>query len=520
MVRGQVVPVQKKQFKAPYKTRKMKAQASLHNRFDIEVLGPDGKVRQRARAYNIILNGLWTYMLASATATYRTLWFYAIHFGSGTGTLDASRTALFTSIGNKTVTRGSFVVDTSGFDDGWVSFTNSITLDAGEYDGNTLREVGIGNYAGSLMTHAVLEDMNGNPTSITIGELDVVVIYATVYVRFEAGGFDDGNIVFDETYSTDLTYGILAAIGGAMSPVAVSQRTFANLLGRLSAYDTLGALIGSIDDTAAVSVNATAKTITVTLANSNGKRISVSQLNPAGGGGWKKIAYFFNGDSNRKNIEVLFPNTAKPYCQITDEVVGEGDGETKIFALDFGSIPNDSTFVLKVNGITVNTEDYTVDFNQIFVPSSRFKYYCTVIDGNSSLITSSVTSSNVYVTIENPYYTDVAITQIVLSRCKIEVSNDGTNWTEIYFTSSADKTHDVLAEYQNYRYWKFTKTSSSGGGITTITPSTGLPRVIFDTAPADGAAITASYRTKSICKDTNHVVDLELELTLNEYTES
>ena len=56
-----------------------------------------------------------------------------------------------------------------------------------EYVGETITEVGISYYSSSnyLHTHALIKDSEGNPLSINKTELDVVVIYATVFITFE-----------------------------------------------------------------------------------------------------------------------------------------------------------------------------------------------------------------------------------------------------------------------------------------------------------------------------------------------
>jgi hypothetical protein len=42
--------------------------------------------------------------------------------------------------------------------------------------------------------------------------------------------------------------------------------------------------------------------------------------------------------------------------------------------------------------------------------------------------------------------------------------------------------------------------------------------IIFDTAPANGAVITADYDCEVIAKDANHVFDFSFEITLAEKT--
>ena len=68
--------------------------ASIHNRFDIEVIdAATGNVRQRAQAENIICDALWTRLFTPTT------YFNYIHYGTGSGTPSATDASLFTFLG-------------------------------------------------------------------------------------------------------------------------------------------------------------------------------------------------------------------------------------------------------------------------------------------------------------------------------------------------------------------------------------------------------------------------------------
>lgn len=139
----------------------------IHNRFDIYING-----EQVAYAENIILNQMWTKL------TSRVEFFRYIHYGTGTGTLAASRTALFNRIGDK------FCVDVETVRAYPTSYRRrKIELGLTEHNGSTLTEVGIADNSGNgLVTHAMLRDMNGNPVSILKTNVDILTIYATLYV--------------------------------------------------------------------------------------------------------------------------------------------------------------------------------------------------------------------------------------------------------------------------------------------------------------------------------------------------
>ena len=152
------------------------ANVGIHNRFDIEVRDSrTGELKQTATAYNIVLNTMWVRLVNFET------YHNNIHFGTGTGTLDATRTTLFTWLGQKTSANEELVkaLPTS-------SWKKKIVLNPEEYVGQTITEVGIGHSATAshIVTHALLQDAEGNPISITKTDIDVVTIYATVFATF------------------------------------------------------------------------------------------------------------------------------------------------------------------------------------------------------------------------------------------------------------------------------------------------------------------------------------------------
>ena len=151
----------------------MNVDTLIHNRFDIEVKDVNtGKVRQKVVAYNIVLDALYSKLCAGST------YFVNIHFGTGTGTLDPTRTSLFTHLGTKTAVNDAFsyaMPVSSG--------RKKIVLNPEEFVGSTITEVGIAysSTAANLVTHAMLEDIEGNPISITKTATDLITIYATVF---------------------------------------------------------------------------------------------------------------------------------------------------------------------------------------------------------------------------------------------------------------------------------------------------------------------------------------------------
>ncbi len=147
---------------------KAKIGVSLHNRFDIVKNG-----EWVGFAENIVLNAMYSRLCNFSTH------FVNIHFGTGAGTPTPDRTSLFSHLGTKAAVDEEIIkaLPTS-------RYTRKITLNPEEYVGSTITEVGIayGSVISNLITHAMIKDSEGNPLSISKTDLDVIVIYATVFI--------------------------------------------------------------------------------------------------------------------------------------------------------------------------------------------------------------------------------------------------------------------------------------------------------------------------------------------------
>ena len=149
---------------------------NIHNKFDIEVRDAlTGKLKQEVTAYNIVLNAMWTRLVNFSS------YFTNIHFGTGTGSLDPSRTTLFSWLGQKAASNTEVIKELPVS-----SWRRQIVLNPEEFVGQNLTEVGIAYGTGSsnLVTHAMLKDAEGNPISILKTATDIVTIFATVFVTF------------------------------------------------------------------------------------------------------------------------------------------------------------------------------------------------------------------------------------------------------------------------------------------------------------------------------------------------
>lgn len=150
-----------------------KTNVSIHNKFKVVVRNAiTGEIEQEGYAENMVLDRMYTRL-----TTFNT-YFTNIVFGSGTGTLSASRTTLFSRIGNKTATQTQLIraYPTS-------VWTKSIRLGASEFNGQFIREVGISEDATQINTHAFVSDSEGNPLEIQKTDTRIIDIYATVYAN-------------------------------------------------------------------------------------------------------------------------------------------------------------------------------------------------------------------------------------------------------------------------------------------------------------------------------------------------
>lgn len=150
----------------------------VHNRFDFVIT--DVETGQIDKAYaalkpmaeNIVLDRMYTRLTAFST------FFTNIVYGSGTGTLSAARTTLFTRVGSKAAVDESVVRSYP-----LSTWTRRIRLDVNDNNGMILREVGISDDTTLINTHALITDSEGNPIQIEKTNLKIIDIYATVYVE-------------------------------------------------------------------------------------------------------------------------------------------------------------------------------------------------------------------------------------------------------------------------------------------------------------------------------------------------
>ena len=315
MIRGQTRPLTIET--TPENLVSMGTKANIHNRFDIEIVDAiTGEVRQKAYAENIILDSYWNYLLAGPVIA-----FHSIAYGTGTGTLSASRTTLFSKLAQ---TAMAGITTTRDNTNRVFSVKGGIVLGTDVANGSTLTEVGVcinSVYGGTLLTHAMLKDMNGNQISIAKTATDVINIYATVFLHW-CPSFDAFNA------RDSFMKWIIGAVG---SDGAYGGDGFHFKRG------------SDVNKSANITKNAAAKTCTLTslrIAQNEGNYI----------GGINTIAFRrYQLENNIDIFSITLPNTdLLSGYNVVGEAIGAGDGSTVDFLTDFPCVTNATIYV---NGV-------------------------------------------------------------------------------------------------------------------------------------------------------------------------
>lgn len=470
--------------------------ASIHNRFDVEVIdAKTGEVRQRAQAENVICSQLWTRLFAPNT------YFNYIHYGTGTGTPASTDTSLFTFFGYGTP---SNVIYNSDPYNGIISVRKQIQLNELTAVGSTLTEVGIGygSTSATLCTHAMLKDANGNQISIAKTDTDIINIYATVFLHYAAAGYSNQSIVvinaFRNYFSNYTVWWLLGEASPEISVVSIYA-------GPLTAYSDYG-----VTSAASAAYSVANKTITITAS-----RLSANSANISGG--IKEIA--IGKTYNSEMVPFLLLRTGGAWFSgstITAEAIATGNGSTVDFATSFPLASNATIYVDGVaqsTGVSIDENTgKTNNVGQYFQFLPQYGQTSPTTDGGRFF--NAYTTDGKYTSVfYNPLYAKGIDTFYATSASTVVQASDNlADWVTVSTGSSG--TINVSTTYKNYKYWKISGTAAYNFYSTAITSY----NIHFTTAPASGAVITADYHTPVIAKDSNHVFDLTVTITLSEYT--
>lgn len=496
--------------------------ASIHNRFDIEVVdAKTGEIKQKAQAFNVICDQMWSRLL-SVNA-----WNSSLQIGTGNGTPSASDTQLFSFLVSKSTT-----IISHANKPGIFSVTKRAQLLETENVGATLTEVGISysSSSTSLCTHAMLEDMNGNPISILKTDTDIINIYSTVFVHYNPEGYDGINIVTADNSATDTysyVYGLLFYVALGVTTGAygygcgIYPQRYAACTGLLPNY-------GSGTDSVGFVWNASVATTFDVEAK---KLICTASRIAAATGNENKNSYYIIAFSDRDcrygafmmPTSALFPGGIK----IKDEVVGTGDGTAIDFTTAFPGVSNCTVYV---DGIAT---DAVVDEHTPFMVSTRedarlLEVWQQAEDGTfhtgKTTIASTISvPAGGELILRNPFYRTMGIQQFydTFSNLQLYASQDRSDWVQL--TGTGKNPYTVPEAYRRYEWFKVVAPDSASSlwlfhrSYGVVMDRESNANIHFTTPPASGAIITADYTTDVIAKDENHVFDFSFEITLGEY---
>lgn len=495
-----------------------KLEMNIHNKFDIEVIDANtGIVKQRAHAFNVICNTYFDRLGNGSMSS--------IVYGSGTGTPSASDSALFhyegTASDSSTYSPYDTIDRSHEYEGIWVRRIKR-TIPNTESVGVSITEVGFGS-SSYLYTHAMLQDMNGNPISIAKTDTDIINIYCSLYLHYSG---QSGDVHLYNVEVADASIIKFALHKGANTNTICHSL----LLGRYC--------IGNANRDA-TAASRTYSSATRTLS------VQMNQVPVANGNVGGAFGISFTGSNQNAitaHIIIEGGGTVIPPASIVGESIGVGDGSTTKFKTKFGC-PYNAT--VKINGVaqqsgvtvkkmpSVTYRDPSVSVDYSLTSGSDYfsTFFRWVFKDDLSLIATGSHEnagwSNDEITsipidglsvLEVLYPQVVGITNISFyyaeySRTVIEASYDGISWDVVPRSGN-----NYVPAHTDYKYFRVASEWNINNNIPSLrVPSYDPNNVIFDTPPAQGDVITIDYTTDLIPKDEDHVLDVSLTMQFGEY---
>lgn len=391
----------------------IKNNVKIHNRFDIEIVDKNtGEVKQSLVSYNIVLNQMYTRLCGGLS------YFVNIHFGSGTGTLSPSRTTLFSHLGTKAAVDEEIIkaIPLS-------VWKRKIVLNPEENVGNTISEVGIafGSTNTNLVTHSLLKDSEGNTISIVKTDIDVITIYATVFVTFDTS---NPNLTYLSMPSSNQLVNYL--IGGSTAPT-----------GSFSLNDTF---LAKVKLGSTTNVTWTSDTVT------KQRKTNVPRFATTVGNGHVRFLEFVNIFSLELPYTPVF--TGQIYSGVS---LGAGDGVEKEFQIPSANIKENS-IVVKKNGVVESTSNYVLSD---FIGEHRSSKIQGLSIGANSIASIAISGDGKVVAIPISSSNNISICDF-----------DGDNLISRFeFNTLAQTTNDIALSYDGM---VVARSSSNGSTISGV----------------------------------------------------
>lgn len=315
---------------------KLRTHLQIHNKYELELYDANGNVKDKAYAYNVVTNHFWNHFFGNGDSSSYYMFRY-IGIGTGTGTPSVSDTSFFKYLANAEATLVSLTKEYPT-----TTLVQKATFGASTSVVGTLTEVGftVGSSYTSCLTHAMLQDAEGNTITIEKTDTDILIVTATVYVTVTAG---EGFEIVPAT-----SFGFLNKLRSnyfnSGSSVGYAYPAACPALPTYSYLHSLYNSSGSGGDIATRSRTSGTVRMPVTSGQRNGVGTYINYLYVDQFGGVKL-----------PNAEIFPVYTLQPMS------VGTGDGVTTEFVCP---IPDfiEGTEKVVVDGVTlVNGVDYTVD---------------------------------------------------------------------------------------------------------------------------------------------------------------
>lgn len=491
----------------------------IHNKFVVDLIDAEtGKIKQTATGYNVICNGYYSSIITDSRM--------GIALGSGNGIPAATDKALFHQEFH-TTDNISKIGTSYSKDQRVFSYTMGITLTETQLAGVTITEVGLRSNA-RLLTHAMLQDMNGNPVSIAKSDTDILSVYATLYLHWDES-YANGKIRVMQTFEGSSYSGtenglpyILNFTNGRLS-----QYTASGYPRDYTGYYYLPELIFPMGNRPISSnpVNSLSRR-----ASREGKTLTLpfGRLPVGAGNGYspKYIFCYLGTSSNYANVDskadiIVDASLFGPFA-IENESVGEGDGVTREYSTkhDFpqnatvyiNGVPQSGVEVLSrptARGITPTAYLFRISGDStpenIIELDTRMALDSLLDLSNECRCKIRVRAgtTDIYY---NKYGLDMSGFYTSQSYVKWSGSNDLVNWTpEVYSNPTT-----------TYRFYKFHNVYTDDWGIE-IGLAGKNKNIVFQDPPEIGDVISIKYETNCIPKDSDHVWDLTITVQLGDY---
>ena len=436
-----------------------------------------------------------------------------IAIGNGSGIPSASDTKLFHEIKTFYDTGNC-----SKKDNNTLSFSVSVTIPASASEVYDISEVGVCFRGGTLVTHALILDSEGNPIIVKKKDTDKIILNCELYVTFESEGLENFSIDDFVYYSSDAGTLVLSYSFGATTSLETQRISYS------STY---------ILPSPSWVKDKDAKTLTVNFGPSRLPEYSM----PA----------YIRGITFGRLGSIRLPNEAIfPRYKVSNITVGIGDGETTKFKCPLNYFIQESETIRVGADEKIRNTDYTID------NEANQDELIELSAGNEAIISGGFTGSylplfrkpfgngstpyGVHTFNEsNPLYLDFK-EPVKLNTLRVPSSSEETftlfgrnteeeDWTLIgQFTPNNENNHYNF-DLCYYRYIKLTSTewAPSNGGDSTIE---GCKKncyfigyvgdgIEFTTPPPEGAVITMDAYTDLPFVSPNNVLDLSATLTFH-----